>query len=256
MNGPRRLELFQRIEAPVMDLADGWEAVYRRKTNSRKRSHYKRRRRQLADFGEVELVHARTLRELEPALEEAFRIHELRWRGRPDGSGFVTETGKQFTRAVQPGLAELDASRIVLMRIDGRPVAFSWYLLFERNVFLHRLAFDPAYSRFSPGMVNALDSLELAAEEGATRVEFLGGAERYKVELADRLEPLHLGIGLPGSAKGRATVAARSNWLRLRRRTKTSALVNKAYYGTASARRKLMRQRDVLRPSGVRRLGD
>jgi len=256
MDGPRRLELFQRIEAPVMDLADGWEAAFRAKTNSRKRSHYKHRRRQLAELGELEVVHARTLHELEPALEDAFRIHELRWRGRPDGSGFVTETGKQFTRAVQPGLAELDASRIVLMRIDGRPVAFSWYLLIERHAFLHRLAFDPAYGRFSPGMVNALDSLELAAEEGATRVEFLGGAERYKLEFADRFEPLHLGIGLPGSARGRSVVAARAGWLRLRGRSKSSALARKLYYGTASARRRLTRQRDVLRPSGVRRLGD
>jgi hypothetical protein len=37
LDGPRRLELFQRIEAPVLDLSDGWEAVYRAKTNARKR---------------------------------------------------------------------------------------------------------------------------------------------------------------------------------------------------------------------------
>jgi CelD/BcsL family acetyltransferase involved in cellulose biosynthesis len=256
LNGPRKLELFERIEAPVLDLSDGWEAAYRRKTNSRKRAHHKHRRRQLAELGEVEVSTARTLEELEPALEEAFRIHELRWRGRPDGSGFVTETGKHFTRAVMRGLAEIDATRIVLMRVGGRPIAFSWYLLLERHAFLHRLAFDPAYSRFSPGMVNALDSLELAAGEGAVKAEFLGGAERYKIELSDRFEPLHLGLGFPGSAKGRAVVAARSRWLRARRRGKNSELARKVYYGTASARRRVMRRRDVLRPSGVRRVGD
>jgi CelD/BcsL family acetyltransferase involved in cellulose biosynthesis len=256
LDGPRRLQLFQRVEAPVLDLSDGWEAVYRRKTNSRKRAHHKHRRRQLAELGEVEVVQARTLEELEPALEEAFRIHELRWRGRPDGSGFATETGKRFTRAVQRGLVELDASRILLTRVGGRPVAFSWYLLFERRVFLHRLAFDPAFSRFSPGMVNALDSLEYAAAEGAIRAEFLGGAERYKMELADQLEPLFLGLGLPGTALGRSVVAARSRWLRLRRRGKSSVLARRVYYGTASARHRVMRRRDVLRPTGMRRLGD
>ena len=104
--------------------------------------------------------------------------------------------------------------------------------------------------------MNALDSLSLAAGEGATRAEFLGGAERYKVELADRFEPLHLGLGLPGSARGRMAVAARARWLRLRRRGKSSGLVTKVYYGSASVRGHLMRQRDVLRPSGVRRLRD
>jgi CelD/BcsL family acetyltransferase involved in cellulose biosynthesis len=256
LDGPRRLDLFERIEAPVLDLSDGWDAVYRRKTNSRKRAHHKHRRRQLAELGKFEVTTARTIEELEPVLEEAFRLHALRWRGRPDGSGFVTETGKRFTRAVMPGLAELDASRIVLMRIDGRAVAFSWYLLFERHVFLHRLGFDPAFSRCSPGMVNALDSIEIAAHEGAVKAEFLGGAERHKLELADGFEPLHLGLGLPGSAKGRAAVAARSSWLHLRRRGKTSGLARTVYYGTASARRRLMRGRDVLRPSGVRQGGD
>jgi CelD/BcsL family acetyltransferase involved in cellulose biosynthesis len=154
------------------------------------------------------------------------------------------------------GLAAIDATRILLMKIDGRPVAFSWYLLLERHAFLHRLAFDPAYGRFSPGLVNALDSLERATAEGATRAEFLGGAERYKVELCDNFDPLHLGLGLPGGARGRAVVAARTRCLRLRNRGKRSALTRKVYYGTASARRRLMRKRDVLQPSGIRRPGE
>jgi CelD/BcsL family acetyltransferase involved in cellulose biosynthesis len=256
LDGSRKLELFERIEAPVLDLSEGWEAVYRRKTNSRKRAHHKHRRRQLASVGPVEVLHARGLSEIEPLLDACFRLHELRWRGRPDGSGFATSTGKRFTRAVMRGLAEIDASRIVLMRIAGRPVAFSWYLLLEGHVFLHRLAFDPAYGRFSPGLVNAHDTLELAASEGAIRAEFLGGAERYKVELCDHFEPLHLGLGLAGSVRGRAVVAARAGCLRLRRRGKDSALARKVYYGTASARRRVTRRRDVLRPTGVMRLGD
>jgi CelD/BcsL family acetyltransferase involved in cellulose biosynthesis len=256
LDEPRKLELFERIPAPVIDLSDGWETVFRRKTNSRKRAHHKRSWGLLAKEGRVEVVNARTPGELEWALEEAFRLHELRWRGRPDGSGFVTETGKRFTRAVMQELAEIDVARIVMITIDGRAVAFSWNLLLERIVFLHRLAFDPAYGRCSPGIVNAHNSLELAADEGAVKAEFLGGAERHKVDLADGFEPLYLGLGLPGSAKGRAAVAARSHWLHLRQRGRTSSLARTVYYGTASARRHVMRKRDVLRPSGVRQGGD
>jgi CelD/BcsL family acetyltransferase involved in cellulose biosynthesis len=256
LDEPRKLELFERIPAPVLDLSEGWETVFQRKTNSRKRAHHRRRRSQLAQYGRVEVVNARTREELEPALEEAFRLHELRWRGRPDGSGFVTETGKRFTRAVMPELAEIAVTRIVMIKIDGRIVAFSWNLLLERHVFLHRMAFDPAYSRCSPGIVNAHNSLELAADEGAVKAEFLGGAEKHKLDLADGFEPLYLGLGLPGSAKGRAAVAARSNWLHLRRRARTFPLAKRLYYGTASARRHVMRKRDVLRPSGVRQGGD
>jgi CelD/BcsL family acetyltransferase involved in cellulose biosynthesis len=256
LRGPRKLRLFHRIEAPVLDLDEGWHAAYRRKTNSRKRAQHRHRRRQLEELGHVELSHARTPAELEPAMEEAFRLHELRWRGRPDGSGFVTATGKRFNRAVLRALAELDATRIVLLKIDGRPIAFCWYFVLERRAYLHRLAFDPAFGRFSPGLVNVLDSLELAAEEGMIRAEFLGGAERYKVELSDRFEPLYLGLGLPGSALGRSVVTARAEWLRLRQLGKRSELAQKIYHGTAPARRRVARRRDVLRPSGVLRPGD
>ena len=256
LDGERRLRLFQRIEAPVLDVGRGWEETYRDKTDSRKRAHHKRRRRQLAELGQLEISVARTYEELEPALEEGFRLHELRWRGRPDGSGLITATGKGFNRAALPGLAALDATRIVSLLLDGTPIAFAWYFVIRDRVYLHRMAFDPQYSRCSPGLVNALDSLRVAADEGATRFEFLGGAERYKVELADRFEPLHLGLGLPGSAAGRAAVGTRAGWLDLRRRGKSSQLARKAYYGSAPLWRRLRRQRDVLRPSGVRRTGD
>ena len=150
----------------------------------------------------------------------------------------------------------MGASRIVSLLIDGSTVAFAWYFVIRDRVFLHRMAFDPEFSRCSPGLVNALDSLEIAADEGATRVEFLGGAERYKTELADRLEPLHLGLGLPGSAAGRAVAGTRARYLGLRERGKTSQLARTMYYGSAPLRRRLSRRRDVLRPSGVRRAGD
>ena len=256
LGGPRSLRLFQRIEAPVLDLSAGWEATYRAKTDSRKRAHHKRRRRQLAELGKVELACARTSDELLPALEEGFRIHELRWRGRSDGSGFVTATGMRFNRAALRGLAEIDASRIVSLLLDGKPIAFSWHFVLGDRVYLHRLAFDPAFSRCSPGLVNALDSLRVAAEEGATRVEFLGGAERYKVELADGFEPLHLGLGWPGGVAGQAVVRGRAGWLGLRERGKSSELARKVYYGSEPFRRRLKRRRDVLRPSGVRHAGD
>ena len=250
------LQLFQRIEAPVLDMGQGWEAAYRAKTNGKKRAYHRRRRRQLAELGKVEVSFARTLSELEPALEEAFRLHELRWRGRPDGSGFVTPTGMRFNRGALRAAASIDATRIVMLALDNRPIAFVWYLALEKRMYLHRIGFDPAFARFSPGLVNTLNTLELAAAEGLTRVEFLGGAERYKVELADRFEPLYLGLGLAGSPAGTAVVAARTGWLRLRDVVKQSGAARRLYDTVGPLRRRVTRPRDVLRPDGVRRPGD
>jgi CelD/BcsL family acetyltransferase involved in cellulose biosynthesis len=251
-----RLHLFERIAAPVLDLSAGWEATYRAKTTSKKRAYHRRRRRQLGELGKVEVRVARTRAELERTLEDAFRLHLLRWRGRPDGSGFATPTGMQFNRAATLALADIDVPRIVTLELDGRAIAFLYYLALEGRMFLHRMAFDPALAGVSPGTTNAHDAVEIGSAEGLTRVEFLGGADRYKVELADGFEPLYLGLGLAGSSAGRAVVAGRRRWLRLRETLKRSATARTLYEGLAPARRLLSRPKDVMRPSGIRQAGE
>jgi CelD/BcsL family acetyltransferase involved in cellulose biosynthesis len=242
------IEVIQRVEAPVLDLSPGWDAVYQAKTSSRKRNSHRRRRRQLAELGRLDVAVARTRHDLASALEEAFRLHTLRWEGRPDGSGFATPVGRRFHHAAVARLAELDVPRIVLLRLDGRAIAFHYYLVLEGRMYVHRLGFDPAFARFSPGLVNTLDAIEAAAAEGVTRVEFLGGAERYKVELADGFEPLCHGLGLASGPRARAAVAAQLGLIRLRLRLKRSPRLRKLYVdGLAPLRSLATRSRDALR---------
>src|SRR6201999_943474 len=74
------VRLIERVEAPVLDLGAGWDAVYRAKTDSKKRNLHKQRRRQLSEQGvELKVTRAETIDELLPALEAAFELHELRW---------------------------------------------------------------------------------------------------------------------------------------------------------------------------------
>jgi CelD/BcsL family acetyltransferase involved in cellulose biosynthesis len=243
--GPKRLRLIEVVESPVLDLSQGWADTYRAKTNSKKRNQHKRRRRQLGALGRLEVSVARTAEELEPALEESFRVHSLRWQGRPDRSTFGTPDGIRFHRAALARLVTLDVPRIVTLTLDGKAIAFHYYFALEGRMYVHRLAFDPAFSRSSPGLVNTLDALEAASNEGLTRVEFLGGAERYKVELADRLEPLHVGLGLAGTALGRAVIDARLASILLRRRLKRVPRLHRLYYeGLAPMRRLVARLRE------------
>jgi CelD/BcsL family acetyltransferase involved in cellulose biosynthesis len=247
--GSERLHMIARIEAPVLDLLPSWAAVYEARTSAKTRSLHRRRRRQLAALGRLEVTVARTPAQLEAALEEAFRLHALRWAGRPDGSGFVTPTGMRFHRAVIHRLAELDVPRIVTLRLDGRAIAFHYFFAFEGCMYVHRLAFDPALSRYSPGLVNTLDTIQIASDEGLTRVEFLGGAERYKLELADRFEPLCQGLGLASGIRGRTLLEAELGLIRLRLRLKRSPRLRRLYFERLAPVRLLAaRSRSALKP--------
>jgi CelD/BcsL family acetyltransferase involved in cellulose biosynthesis len=241
--GRGRLRMIERIESPVLDLAAGWDEVYRAKTTSKKRNLHKRRRRQLSELGRLEVTVARDSETTGPALEEAFRLHALRWEGRPDGSGFGTPIGMRFHRAALSALAELDIPRIVTLRLDKRPIAFHYYFALCGCMYVHRLAFDPALARFSPGQVNTLDAIQTASDEGLTRVEFLGGGERYKVELADRFEPLYEGVGLARTPQGHAVAAARVGVINLRRTLKKSPNARRFYFEMLAPARRIVARR-------------
>ena len=246
---PASLQVIERVESPVLDLTEGWDAVYRAKTSSKRRNLHRRRRRQLSELGRLETLVARTPDELLPALEEAFRLHDLRWEGRPDGSGFATPAGRTFHRAAMLALAELDVPRIVLLTLDGRAIAFHYFFALEGRMYVHRLGFDPAFARHSPGLVNTLDTIEAAAAEGLGRIEFLGGAERYKLELADEFDPLCHAIGLAQGLRARAVVAARLATIRLRLRLKREPALRRLYIeGLAPIRRFGARSRHAPEP--------
>ncbi|HEX5621059.1 MAG TPA: GNAT family N-acetyltransferase [Solirubrobacteraceae bacterium] len=232
-----RLELILRAEAPVLDLDEGWDAVYRARTSAKRRNLHRRRRRQLEQLGAVTFEVARTPEALGPALEEAFRLHAARWQDRPEASGFATPDGVRFHRAALRALAPLDVARIALLRVGGRAVACNYFFLLAGRMYFHELAFDPTVARWSPGQVTTLATIESAAADGARRVEFLGGAERYKLELADRLEPLYQGVGLAATARGHGAATLRAASIRARHRLKETPVRRLYYDGLAPARR-------------------
>lgn len=245
--GPE-LDVVERVESPVLELGDSWEDTYRAKTSSKGRNLHRRRRRQLAELGNVDVHVARDPEDLELALEEAFRLHDLRWEGRPDGSGFTSPRGKSFHRDAMLTLAELDVPRVVLLRVGGRAIAFHYYFALAGTMYVHRLGFDPAFARYSPGLVNTLDTIEAAAAEGLRKVEFLGGAERYKVELADRFDPLCHGLGLARGPVARVAADARLASIRLRLELKRHDRLRRLYVdGVAPVRRFAGRARHAVR---------
>jgi CelD/BcsL family acetyltransferase involved in cellulose biosynthesis len=224
------LRLLERLEAPVLDLADGWEDVYRRKLSSKARSERRRRWRQLEEQGAVEVSIAGSREELGPALDDAFRLYALRWEGRRDPSGFVTQTGRRFHRAALLRLADFDASRLVTIRLDGRAIAFALYLQLSGCAYGLTMAFDPAYARFGLGAEAKLLSFEAAAGEGVTRAELLGTDAEHKRRFTDRFEPIYQGVGLARTLRGHVAAKALVDGIRARRAIKRSKTAQRLYY--------------------------
>jgi len=225
----KRLRLVPRVDSPILDLDRGYETVYREKYSGKARQNQRRLLRRLSEIGKVEFVLAKTPEELMPALEEAFRIHALRWQERYDGSTFRTSAGQDFNRDALQALAKFGVARILTMKLDGRAIAFNSYFVLSGRMFGYRLAFDPAYAHSSPGVLSLLATIERAADEGITAVELLGDTEQHKLGLTDRVERLYEGIGLTGGIRGASYARARAFFLALRLRVKRIPILHRLY---------------------------
>ena len=223
------LELIERIEAPVLEFGESWEETYKELISAKARSERRRYRRRLEQLGAVEVSVARTGDAITAQLGEASRIHRLRWNGLRDTSGFDSEVGQAFLRAVLPRLARQDLPRLVSVSVGGQMIAFSLHLLFERAVYGMTMGFDPAFAAYNPGTETLFSSLESAAADGAIRVEFLGAEAPYKRRLADRFDPLYEGLGLASTARGRIAVDALTRGIRMRRRLKRFGTARRLY---------------------------
>jgi CelD/BcsL family acetyltransferase involved in cellulose biosynthesis len=223
------LRLVQRLEAPVCDLGPSWETAYTSRLSSKARSERRRRLRQLERLGTVDSEIARTREEIARAVEDAFVVHEQRWGGRRDASGFITETGKSFHRAALRVLADQDVARALTIRLDGRPIAFSLYLQLAGRSYGMNMAFDPAYAAYGPGSEAKLQAIEASWSEGVRRIELLGTAAEHKRRFSDRFEPVYEGIGLARTRRGRAATEALLAGIRIRRALKRSKTARRIY---------------------------
>jgi CelD/BcsL family acetyltransferase involved in cellulose biosynthesis len=228
--GLSRLQLIQRVEAPVIDVGRDWAKFYEAKVHASRRRTLRRRAKSLAALGNIVVELARSPEATLAALDDAFQLHAQRWGSRPDHSTLGTVDGQRFHRAALASLAADDVVRVTTIKIDGRAIAFQLWFALGTSAYLYRQAYDPEFARFGLGFTVTLDAIRAAMAEGLTRVELLGGAEPVKLELADGVDPMHQGVGLARGFGGHAFVAARVGVLRVTQRLRRSEQIRRLYY--------------------------
>lgn len=224
------LHLVKTVDAPVMDLRQGWPSLYESRTPSKHRAEHERRRRGLAKLGELRTRVISQADELDAGLDRAFHLHAIRWAGSSgDGSPMCHAPGRRFLRAATRALAGDRVPRLALTELDGRPIAFSYYLVMEGRFYGYEMGFDSAFARYAPGTLNQLDTFRAASEEGLTVGELLAGAARHKLAYADHVDPIYTAYGLAGTGRGRTALQLRLAYLRGRGLLRDIPPVARAY---------------------------
>ena len=177
-----------------LDMPDGWDAAYLELTNGKRRADDRRR---------------------------------LRWQHRVGESGGF-KTNEESWGAVAGRLAADGNVLMVLLRLDGDPVAFTYNFAFNGTLWGHRLANAPGHDGYSPGRLTILQTLAATSDAGLRRVDFGLGGDAYKAQLATGDHALLWGTAVTRGARGALGARLTEAQFAARQRAKQSDAVLRA----------------------------
>ncbi|HEX7132165.1 MAG TPA: GNAT family N-acetyltransferase [Iamia sp.] len=169
--------------SPVMDLSDGWDAwIERRKGSGRIKKALYHGRRLGRQVGPVESE----LDTSDPGdLDVLMRWKSAQYRrtGRRDrfAQPQVVDLVRDLVATRTPGFA----AHLSTMRVDGRTVAVCLALRSHGTLAHWFPAYDTELHRYQPGLVQLLEMVRLAAEDGVTTFDLGAGEHDYKDSFKD-----------------------------------------------------------------------
>jgi CelD/BcsL family acetyltransferase involved in cellulose biosynthesis len=163
-------------------------------------------------------VSSPTPAELEPLLDEAFRVEAAGWKG-CEGTALATDARRGlFFRRYAAAACQNGILRLSFLRIDGRAVAMQLAVECGARFWLLKTGYDEEFARCSPGQLLILHTVRYAAARGLRAYEFLGHVEPW-TQMWTRFEHSCLSLeGYPVILQGVAALAAdvpRIAWRRL-----------------------------------------
>lgn len=210
-------------DAPYVDLTRPWAEV-EGQHSSKSRSTLRRKARRLGDMGGLTFAHHTTPDAVRTHLPTAFALYEKRAEVIFRGPLWLTENGRAFLETWALRFAEMGHFELTLMHVGETPLAFCYAFPMQGIYAYYAVAFDPdpAYAKYSPGLVLVQHLVERAHESGMRCFDFLVGDEPYKHKWATDARTVATYLVARPDWQGRLALRAYLRLLRTRQAIRTS----------------------------------
>jgi hypothetical protein len=200
----RRLLLgeWPSTESPFIPVRQSWD-VYFKSLKKGHRANIRKSLQHLEETAAVGLDVVAGADRLDADIEEALNLEAVAWkdeggtaiRSRPDTTAFY----RQILRTA----AERGWLRIYFLTLGGKRIAVRMALLFRNKVYMLKSGYDPQYAPYSPGHLLCHKILDEAWRLRFEELDFLGNAERWKLNWAKDLRRHSWLFAFPKRAKPR-----------------------------------------------------
>jgi CelD/BcsL family acetyltransferase involved in cellulose biosynthesis len=148
------------------------------------RSELRRTRKRIDASGVVEVRSSASPGECRAAFEGVLRVESRSWKHEGRTSLAADRDGRVFHEALIQRCAAKGRARIYILCLDGTPIAHLMGVEHGRAFLALKTSYDRSYRDLSPGGVLVVEVLKDALQRGLEVVDFLGEADRWKVQLA------------------------------------------------------------------------
>jgi CelD/BcsL family acetyltransferase involved in cellulose biosynthesis len=188
---------------------------------ARPRSDLRRAHRHAEKIGRVRHeILAPTPRELDPLLDDAFRVEAASWKAQRGTALASDPLGGAFYRSYAAAACRAGILRVCFLRVGDRIAAMQLALECEERFWLLKIGYDEAFARCSPGMLLLRETVRHAAQRGLRSYEFLGVPEPWIRRWTPHVRPCLSIWAYPTQPWGMAALAAdvmQAGWRRVGR---------------------------------------
>lgn len=156
-----------------------WES-YLATLSAEHRYSFKRKWKRLQQDFAVRLDEVITEEQCLDAVSLVIKLHDLRWQERDGSDAFCSKALASFHREWAELARQRGWLRLFVLRLNDQPVACLYGFCYRRVFYFYQSGFDPAFAKYSVGVVTMGLAIKSALEEGAREYDLLHGNERYK----------------------------------------------------------------------------
>lgn len=198
----------------MLYLSGDWNSYWEsRKAQKNRRRNVERCERRLGELGEIEYIRYRPDAGEDPRwdlYDQCENLASKSWQdGLSDGNTLHHAKVRPFLRDTHLAAVAAGASDLNLLRLDGKPVAFSYGYHFQGYVDLMRVGFDPELGKFAPGNALWTRLIKDSFSRGDYALDFGPSCLDYKKFWMTNLETSHQGVLYASTPTGRAFRLAR-----------------------------------------------
>lgn len=166
-NSSTRYPTFKRAVFEGVDTFD----EYLSGLSSKRRKSLRRYRRKLDDAGEVE-IECRVNDEVGSDFADRFATMEIKtWKGAESTALASSESAYAFLKSLTDNFAARRAFYSCDLKLNGQSIAMSHNLLGSETMFAFKIAFDPEYRQFSPGILLATEIVRCLLDDGIRKAD-------------------------------------------------------------------------------------